>query len=84
MSRHRSILTKPLGPLSVPNMLQMLEHIHEQTRNDEVMQCFAGIILAAIGELESLQRLAMEVVLEAERKSGTARPCAVEPAMKPC
>ena len=58
------------GNVSV--MLGMLECIHDETDDDEVMIDFAATIKTAIGQLRDLRQLAYETMIEIESERALA------------
>ena len=58
---------------NVTVMLGMLECIHDEVDDDEVMVDFAATIQTAIGQLRTLQSLAYETMIEIESERALAR-----------
>ena len=67
---HRSPMGLDTGNVSV--MLGMLECMHDEVDDDEVMVDFAATLLTAIGQLRGLRQLAYETMLEIESERAMA------------
>ena len=54
-------------------MLGMLESIHDEASDDEVLAQFADTVASAIGQLRDLQQLAYQTMIEIEADRATGR-----------
>ncbi len=65
-------MTAGLERANVSTILGLLQGIHQQVSNDDIMEGVAASIDNAIGQLRELQQLAYETMLEieAERAAG--------------
>ena len=52
--------------LSVPEMVRMLQHIHDSVRNDICLGDLAGPVRGVLNELKARRRLANLVALQAD------------------